>query len=71
VKQTAREVFGFDDYKVESSLMYFTAINFLIQKSRNIDKIVRHEPGRGKKGNTYGIFVETFLRRHVYFKASV
>jgi hypothetical protein len=51
--------------------MYFTAINFVIKKSRNIDRIVRHGPGIGKKGNTYGIFVEKFLRRHAYFKASV
>jgi hypothetical protein len=44
--------------------MYFTAINVLIQKSRYISKIVRHGPGI--KGNTYGIFVEIFLRKHLF-----
>jgi hypothetical protein len=38
--------------------MYFTTINFVIQKSRNIDRIVIHGAGIGIKCNTYGIFVE-------------
>jgi len=46
------KVFGFDNYEVESILMYFIAIKFVIQKSRNIDRTVRHGVGVGEKKAT-------------------
>jgi len=41
--------------------MYFTAVNFVTQKSRNIDRIVRHETGIGKKATRTEYFWKHLL----------